>query len=92
MAESREYFKDNSENEEVMTGFAKKFGKLKPKEAKDLRAKIEALDMLKIRDEHIAKIIDLLPNNKEDLNKIFNDVGLDEDETKKILDTVKEFS
>ena len=46
---------------------------------------------MKLKNEHISKLIDLLPENKEDLNKIVNDVGLDEDETKKILDTIKEF-
>ena len=46
---------------------------------------------MKINDENIAKIIDILPENEVDLNKIFIDVVLDEDETKKILETVKEF-
>lgn len=91
MAESKEYIKDDSENEEVMNSFIKKFIKLKPAEAKELRQKLEALDLMKMREEYVAKIIDLLPDNQEDLNKIFNDTGLDEDETKKILDTVKEF-
>ena len=72
-------------------GFIKKFVKLSPKEAKDLRKKIEELDFMKIRTEHIVKIIDLMPENAENLNKIFSDMSLDEDETKKILDTVKEF-
>ena len=31
------------------------------------------------------------PEDKEDLNKIFVGISLDEDETKKILDTVKTF-
>ena len=32
-----------------------------------------------------------MPEDKEDLNKIFIGMGLDEDETKKILNVVKEF-
>ena len=91
MAESKEYVKDNSENEEVMKGFIKKFIKLKPGEAKELRKKLELLDLMKMREEYVAKLIDLLPDNSEDLNKIFNDTSLDEDETKKILDTISEF-
>jgi len=43
-----------------------------------------------LRAEQIIKIIDLLPENQEDLNKIV-DISLDENETKKILETVKEF-
>ena len=46
---------------------------------------------MKINEKHIAKLIDILPETAEEINKIFNDVELDEDETKKILDTIKEF-
>jgi len=46
---------------------------------------------MKMKDEHIVKIIDILPDNEEELNKIFAGINLDENETKKILDTVKEY-
>ena len=46
---------------------------------------------MKLKDESIVKIIDLMPETSEDLNKIFVGLNLDEDETKKILDIVKEF-
>ena len=61
-------------------------------DAKKLKKKLEELDLLKVKLEHIIKIIDLIPENAEDLNKIFIGVNLDEDETKKILETVKEFN
>ena len=32
-----------------------------------------------------------MPENAEDLNKIFVDISLDEDEKRKILETIKEF-
>ena len=63
---------------------------MKPKEAKELKKKLIELDMMKLRAEQIVKIIDFLPENQEDLNKIV-DISLDENETKKILETVKEF-
>ena len=88
MAEASEYIGKADSTD--IKGFIKKFTKLKPKEAKELRKKLENLDMMKLRTEQIVKIIDLLPENQEDLNKIV-DVSLDEDETKKILETVKEF-
>ncbi|MFQ5531043.1 MAG: hypothetical protein ACE5ES_00345, partial [Candidatus Nanoarchaeia archaeon] len=72
-------------------GFLKKYISLKPEKAKELRKKLEDLDLMKIKPEHIVKIIDLIPEDSEDINKIFTDVGLDEDETKKILETVKPF-
>ncbi|MFH1585497.1 MAG: hypothetical protein ABIB79_01890 [archaeon] len=87
MAEVTEYVDKKSE----IAGFIKKFTKTKPESAKELRKKLEALDLMKIREEHIVKIIDLMPENLEDLNKIFVGVSLDEDETKKVLDTIKDF-
>jgi len=74
-----------------LTSFIKKFGNLNVKEAKELKEKLSNLKMMKINDVHICKITDFLPSNEEDLNKVVADANLDEDETKKILDTVKEF-
>ena len=90
IAEITEYVKKDKDNEEFFK-FVKNFVKLNPKEAKELRGKIEELKLMKIRSEHLVKIIDLMPEDEEDLNKIFIDVSLDKDETKKVLDTVKEF-
>ncbi len=90
MAEISEYVKKDDDNAEFFK-FLKDFVKLNSKEAKELKEKIEGLKLMKIRSEHIVKIIDLMPEDEEDLNKIFIDVSLDKDETKKVLDTVKEF-
>jgi len=90
MAEVKGYIK-KSDSETDVLGFINKFTKLKPEEAGELRNKLESLELMKIKPEHIVKIIDLMPENQENLNKIFSDVSLDEDETKKILETVKEF-
>ena len=43
-----------------------------------------------MKPEDLVKIIDTLPEDSENLNKIFNDISLDEDESKKILQTIKE--
>jgi DNA-directed RNA polymerase subunit F len=91
MAEVVEYIKKSEESETEIIGFIKKFNKLKSKEAGELRKEIEALEMMKIKQEYIIKIIDILPETVEELNKIFVDVSLEEDETKKILETIKKF-
>ena len=91
MAEITEYSKGDKDSEVEVKGFIKKFVKSKPEEAKEMRKKIEALDLLKLKPDHISKIIDLMPENDESLNKVFTDVSLDEDETKKILDIIKEY-
>ena len=90
MAEVQEYLKSSKENPEL-EGFLKKFVNLEPKEAKELRKKLQDLDLMKIKSEHISKIIDILPETSEEVNKIFVDVSLSEDETRRVIDTVKEF-
>ena len=90
MAEVLEYVKED-ENGIVVTGFIKKFTKLSIKDAREMRKKLEELNLIKIKAEYIVKIIDLVPENQEELNKIFIDVSLNEDETNKILDIVKQF-
>ena len=91
MAEVKEFIKDN-EDAADLGKFIKKFSGLSSKKAKELRRKIEELDLMKVKRDDTSKIIDILPDNAEDLNKIFVDVSLDEDETQKILNTVKEFT
>ncbi len=91
MAEVIEYLKKNEESKAEIVGFIKKFSKIKIKEAKELKQEIESLGIIKIKPDYLVKIVDILPENAEDLNKIFIDVSLDEDETKKILETVKKF-
>lgn len=90
LSEVIEYAK-NEGSETELVGFIKKFNKIKPKEAKELKEEIEKLMDIKIKPEDITKLIDLLPETSEELNKIFVDVSLDDDETKKILDTIKKF-
>ncbi len=91
MAEASEYINKNEENEKEIVGFIKKFNKLKIKDAKELKREIENLNIIKIKPENTVKIIDILPETQEELNKIFIDVSLDEDETKNILETIKKF-
>jgi len=91
MVEVAEYIKKTEDSEKDLIGFMKKFIKLNLKEAKKLKKKIEELELIKVKPEHIIKIIDLIPENAEDLNKIFIDISLDEDEKRKILETIKEF-
>jgi DNA-directed RNA polymerase subunit F len=89
IAEVLEYIKKDEENETEIAGFLKKFNKIRAKDAKELRKEIESLGIIKIRAEHIVKITDIMPETAEELNKIFIDASLDEDETKKILDAIK---
>jgi len=91
MAEAIEYIKKDEEKETDIVGFIKKFNKLKAKDAKELKQEIERMNIIKIKPEYVVKIIDVLPDSPEELNKIFVDVSLDEDETRKVLDAIKKF-
>jgi DNA-directed RNA polymerase subunit F len=91
MAESLALLEKEGEVETEIIGFIKKFNKLNPKDAVDLKKELNDLQIIKIKPDYITKMIDLLPENSEELNKIFVDVSLDEDEIKKILDTIKKY-
>jgi DNA-directed RNA polymerase subunit F len=91
MAESLEYLSSDKDSEKNVKEFIKKFVKISQKEAKELRKKLMGLNLIKMNETNICKLIDILPERPEEVNKIFVDVSLDENETKKILDTIKEF-
>ena len=86
MPEASEFIKDKE-----LKSFVKKFTSLSPEKAKELRENLEKLELIKINERHVTKIIDLMPKDKESLNKIFVDVNLDENEQNTILQTIKEF-
>ena len=79
---------DNEKKEEMVT-YMTKFLKTKPAQAKKIKEDLEAMDMLKLKGEHVVKIVDLLPKDASDLNKIFIDVSLSEEEVNKVLEIVK---
>ena len=80
---------DDSPRKEEIELYLKKFMKTKPNQAKKIKKEIEALDSIKIKRDHIVKIVDLLPADSSDLNKIFTDVSLNEEEINKILEIIK---
>lgn len=91
MVEVLKYVKKDKELGVELAGFIKKFTKIDAKKAQELKEKLLGLDLMKMKEDHITKITDLMPENSEDLNKIFVGISLDEDEKGKILETIKEF-
>ena len=79
----------DSDRKEEIKEYLKKFLNTDEKQAKKIKEELEKLDLLKLKREHVIKIIDLLPEDASDLNKIFIDISLTEDETNKILDIIK---
>jgi len=85
MVESLDYLeKDHKE----IISFIEKFVKLKNNSAKKLRDELEKLNIIKLNARHISKIIDILPGSVEEIQKIFWEIGLNEDESKKIVEII----
>ena len=91
MQEAIEIMKDVEETDRIkdIKAFVKKFSELDFKKAKKMKEELEKLDIIKIKQTDIAKIIEILPENAAELNKIVNEANLDADETNKILEAIK---
>jgi len=91
MAEAAEILGSLKETEKIKETsiFLKKYSKVDPKKVNELREELVKLDILKLKNSDIAKIMDILPEDAQELNKLFTDVALDADETTKILESVK---
>lgn len=56
--------------------------------AKKIRKELENLNLLKLKETDIVKIIDFMPTDAVELNKIVGDSNLDADEITKILNVI----
>jgi DNA-directed RNA polymerase subunit F len=81
----------DSEKEQKFRGFAKQFVKLSVKEAKEMREELKKLDLIKLKEEYIVKIIDFMPQDFADLTKVLPGVSLNQDESDKILGILKKY-
>lgn len=74
-----------------VSDFIKKFVKMKSADALKLKQKIESLNIVKLKDEDVVKIVDFLPQDAEDIKKIFtgSDVNLNQDEITQLLELFK---
>ncbi len=90
LSEVKELAGDLSEKP-ALHEYLKEFCKIDKKKSEELVSALEGLKNLKLKDEFVVKIVDLLPRDAESVNKIFNDVSLDEKEINDILAVVKEY-
>ena len=96
MPEVKEILQEkNQEDPKIkkVVGYIKKFSKLKPEKAKALKREISELNIVKLKNRHISKIIDIMPEDMDDLKKIFvgEDITLDQNESINILNVVKKY-
>ena len=90
LSEAKDMIEKLDEKKELEDYF-KTFCKLDSRKAEKLRAEIEALNNVKFKEEYIVKVIDILPKDSEEVNKIFHDVSLEEGDINAILDIVKNY-
>jgi len=86
--------KDEKEENKRAKGtliYIKKFVKAKPEQTKKLKESLQNLNIIKLNQKYIAKIIDIMPEDTEDLKKIFvgEDFTLEQDEINSILEVIK---
>ena len=79
LADVTEYVK-GKEVSEPLTNYLKEFGKISKDKSDKLKEEIVALKNPKIKEENIVKAIDFLPKDKEEINKIFLENGLTDEE------------
>jgi DNA-directed RNA polymerase subunit F len=91
MVNVQEILRDTKTENPELEKFLDKFINVKKEKVKELKKELEDLKIMKMRGDEIVKIIDYLPEDAQDLNKIFIETSLDEDEQNKILDVIKKY-
>ena len=67
------------------------FVNLKPKDAEEIKKKVINLNIPRLRDRHIVKIIDIMPQDIESLKLLFTgeNVTIKQEDLNKILEAIK---
>ncbi len=81
----------SSEKSEAIKKFIKDFNTMDIKKANEMKEELKALDLIKLKDGHIVKIVDFIPTDASELTKVIEGVSLDQDEVNKILDVTKKY-
>ncbi len=69
--------------------FIKNFKTIPVEKVKEIKKDLEKLDLIKLKDHHIVKVIDFMPGSASELNKVVSDASLDSEEIEKILEVIK---
>jgi len=84
---------EKEDNKAVKTTLAylKNFVKSKPDHIKKLKEALQNLNIAKLSQKLIVKIIDLMPEDAEDLKKILisEEISLEQDEINAVLEAIK---
>lgn len=79
------------EKSDAIKKFISSFIDMPVEKAKEMKEELKALKILKLKELHIVKIVDFVPTNALELNKIIIDASLDQEEVNKILDVTRKY-
>jgi len=67
---------------------------VEPKKATELKQKLEKLNVPRLREEHIAKLIDVAPTTADEVNMVAQafTISITKENLKKVADTIKEYA
>lgn len=73
--------------------YLKQFVKLKLKDSKELAKKIESLNISRLKERQIVKIVDMLPESVDEIKMLMvgETTTVTDENMKKIIDVVKEY-
>ncbi len=81
----------DSEKAQEMKRFIKTFNGMKLEDALKLKEEIIALDLIQLKEERIVNIVNFLPKDATELNKVLSGVSLNQEEVEKILNVTKNY-
>jgi DNA-directed RNA polymerase subunit F len=81
----------DSEKGTLIKSFIKNFNKIPLDKALEMKKDLTDLDLVKLKDAYIVKIVDFMPKDSTELTKILIDVSLDQEEINKILEIVGKY-
>jgi len=97
MADMKDYLENVKKNEKELNfrsnktyDYISQFSTLDKKKADELKQKLEKLNIPRLKDVHIIKIIDLMPMSVDDLKSILLSytITINNENLKKIIDVV----
>lgn len=87
MADVVEFVKE--EGNDNVIAYLKKFNKTSKDKAEKLKESLIALNNPRLKESDIVKLIDFLPQDQKDVNKVVPEAGLNEEEINSILNIIK---
>jgi DNA-directed RNA polymerase subunit F len=79
------------EEKKPINDYLKKFVQLSKEDADKLLGELVKLNNPKLKEENLVKLVDFLPRDVEDVNKILIEANLSESEANAILEIVKKY-